>query len=201
MDDLMETLVAHLVNTTWQSIPADVIEGTKKNILDTIGCIVAGSSATACADVAGLVKDWGGKPESSVLIFGGKVPAPLAALANSTMARARDVGNTHMRANVHPSEYVIPPALAMAERFGASGKDFLMAVILGEDIVCRIGSTLKKIAGVSGRYNMFRIFGPTAAAARLAGTALSRRQRRMRFRSERRSGVPGQCSDSSSRTQ
>lgn len=169
MPDLMETLVDHLVDTNWEDLPARVIEDTKKNILDTLGCIVAGSSAAACGDVAGLVKEWGGKPECSVSIYGGKVPAPLAALANATMARARDMGNTHMRANVHPSEYVLPPALAMAERQGSSGKDFLLAVALGEDILCRIGNTLNVIAGVSGRYNMFRIFGPTAAGARLLG--------------------------------
>ena len=169
MADLMENLVSHLVSASWGDLSAEVVEGTKKNILDTVGCIIAGSSAAACDVVVGLAKEWGGKPESSVLIYGGKVPAPLAALANATMARARDMGNTHMRANVHPSEYVIPPALAMAERLASSGKEFLLAVALGEDICCRIGSTLKKIAGVSGRYNMFRIFGPTAAAARLAG--------------------------------
>ncbi len=169
MPDLMETLVSHLVETGWDDLPAEAIEGTKKNILDTIGCIIAGSSATACDEVAGLAKEWGGKPECSVLIYGGKVPAPLAALANATMARAWDMGNTHMRANVHPSEYVIPPALAMAERQGSSGKDFLLAVALGEDILCRIGNSVKKICGVSGRYNMFRIFGPTAAGARLIG--------------------------------
>ena len=118
MPDLMETLVSHLVDTSWEDLPAEAIEDTKKNILDTIACVIAGSSAAACDEVAGLVKEWGGKPECSVLIYGGKVPAPLAALANATMARARDMGNTHMRANVHPSEYVIPPALAMAERQG-----------------------------------------------------------------------------------
>ena len=169
MPDLMETLVDHLVHTSWEDLPAEAIEGTKKNILDTLGCVIAGSSATACDEVASLVKEWGGKPECTVSIYGGKVPAPMAALANATMARARDVGNTHMRANVHPSEYVIPPALAMAERQGSSGKDFLLAVALGEDILCRIGNTLKEICGVSGRYNMFRIFGPTAAGARLLG--------------------------------
>ncbi len=169
MPDLMETLVDHLVETAWEDLSAEAIEGTKKNILDTLGCIIAGSTAAACNEVTGLVKEWGGKQECSILVYGGKVPAPLAALANATMARARDLGNTHMRANVHPSEYVIPPALAMAERQGSSGREFLLAVALGEDILCRIGSTLKIIAGVSGRYNMFRIFGPTAAGARLLG--------------------------------
>ncbi len=169
MPDLMETLVSHLLDTTWEDLPAETIEATKKNILDTLGCAIAGSSAVACDEVAGLVKEWGGKPECSVTVYGGKVPAPMAALANATMARARDLGNTHMRANAHPSEYVVPPALAMAERQRSSGKEFLLAVALGEDILCRIGNTLKKICGVSGRYNMFRIFGPTAAGARLLG--------------------------------
>jgi len=39
----METLVSHLLDTHWEDLPAETIEDTKKNILDTIACVIAGS--------------------------------------------------------------------------------------------------------------------------------------------------------------
>lgn len=41
----------------------------KANILDTLSCAFGGSSAPAIAEVAGLVRDWGGKPEADMFVF------------------------------------------------------------------------------------------------------------------------------------
>jgi 2-methylcitrate dehydratase PrpD len=169
-EDSMGTLVRYALDARFEDLPASVVHGTKNNLLDTIGCIIAGSSAPACEEVRGLCTTLGGTAQASVLITGERLPVTLAALANGTMARARDMGNTHWGASVHPSEYVVPAALAMADYVGGiSGREFLVAQAVGEDVLCRIGSALLRPCGLSGRYNLFRIFGPTIATARLEG--------------------------------
>ncbi len=172
MADLMATLVKNVVQTTWDDLPLEARDAAKMSILDTLGVLIAGSTADGCKAVVDLVTEWGGKPEATVLVHGGKVPAPHAGLANGVMARARDLGTTHERALVHAGEYVMPPALAIAERRGGvSGKEFMTAMALGEDLMFRLGLSVntKAPCTVSGRYDIFRIFAPTAVAAKLLG--------------------------------
>ena len=151
------------------SLPSDTVRWAQKAIFDTIAVSIAGSSAKGCQEVVDLVKVWGGREESTVLIFGGKVPVNLAGLANGPMARARDYGDVHERVG-HVTEYTLPPTLAMAERQGGvTGKDLITAIVVGGEIITRIGTTLKKMPGESPRYCMFRIFGPTASVSKILG--------------------------------
>jgi 2-methylcitrate dehydratase PrpD len=51
-----------------------------------------------------------------------------------------DYEDIHDVAIVHPTEYVLPASLAIAERRGdVSGKEFLTAIILGSDLAIRLG--------------------------------------------------------------
>lgn len=109
-------------------------------ILDTIGVAMAGSTATGCAEVVNMIKDQGGRPDSSVLIYGGKVPAQEAAFANSMMIHGRDFDDTHDgQVGAHCNVSVLPAALALAERNGASGEEFLAAIVLGIDLMSQMG--------------------------------------------------------------
>ena len=64
---------------------AEAIIGTKKQM----GKGGTPQQAEASA-VMELARDMGGKEESSIMMYGGKVPAQNAALVNATMARALD---------------------------------------------------------------------------------------------------------------
>jgi hypothetical protein len=52
----------------------------------TLGTIVAGSQTPGIQQVLSCIIDWGAKEESTVFVFGNKLPAPSAALMNATMA-------------------------------------------------------------------------------------------------------------------
>ncbi len=170
-EDSMLSLVCGARSLRFEALSRPVVEGTKKNLLDTIGCIIAGSTAEGCAVVRDYALAQGGRRRgASLFAFGGRAPAPLAALVNGTIARARDMGNTHLGASVHSSEYVVPAALVAADAVGGiSGRELLVAEAVGEDALCRIGMCLRRPCGITGRYNLFRIFGPTLAASLLYG--------------------------------
>jgi 2-methylcitrate dehydratase PrpD len=79
--------IAHFTaSLRYGDLPPAVIEAVKTNILDTLSCALAGSSAEGIAEVADLVRGWGGQPEASVFDLGGKVPAHHAAWLSSGMA-------------------------------------------------------------------------------------------------------------------
>jgi len=162
-------LIEILEETEFGDLPHEAVENEKKFILDSLGVAIAGSSAPGCKELISLVKEWGGKPEASIMIYGGKVPSPLAALANSTMMHALDFDDTLDERPLHAHVSVLPAALAVAEAKGkVSGKDFLTAVILGVDLVCRLGLAVRRPLSWI-RTATCGSFGAAAVAAKILG--------------------------------
>jgi len=163
--DVIEKLVTNVVTTRYEDLPQEAIQSTKRDILDTLGVLIAGATAAGCDTIVDLIRDWGGKPESTILVHGGKVPAYNAALANSTMARALDFDNA-VDKGMHPSASAVPTALAMAEMCGGiSGKEFITAVAVGQDLGERIN-----IASTRGGFDTTGtcwVFGATAVAGKI----------------------------------
>ncbi|MBI4331744.1 MAG: MmgE/PrpD family protein [Chloroflexi bacterium] len=168
MPDIMLDLVKTVVNARYERLGAEAIDYAKKSVLDTIGAVIAGSTAEGCREVVELVKEWGGKEESTIWVFGGKVPAVMAGLAIGPMARARDLGDVYSGAG-HISEYVIPAAFPIAERQGGiNGRDFITAIAAGQDIGIRLGISEPR-DGASPLGKISIIFGATAAVGKLLG--------------------------------
>jgi len=86
----IEKLSANVIDTRFEDLEPATVETTKYRIVDTLGCLIGGSTDTGNPELAGLLKDEGGKEEATILIHGGKVPAGNAALVNSVMARSFD---------------------------------------------------------------------------------------------------------------
>ena len=129
MRDLAYDLAANAAKVKYTGLPEDVIEITKKFILDTLATTLAGSSAPGCNTVIDYVKENGGRKESTIMVYGGKVPSAEAAFANGMMAHALDFDDTHDEAVIHANVSVMPAALAMAEgKGGVSGKDLIEAI-------------------------------------------------------------------------
>lgn len=149
--DAIVPLVRNLIRKRFEDIPPQVVEDTKKSLLDTLAALIAGTGAPGCPEIVEQVLEWGGKEESTILGYQKKVPVHLAALANGTMARAVDFDDVYEPGTTHASASLVPAALAMAERRGGlSGKDLLAALTLGLDLICRLGKTHKIPPGVSG---------------------------------------------------
>ncbi len=129
----------NLATVSYEDLPRDVVEATRKEILDTLGVALGGSSKSGVKELLELVTEWGGKEESTVLCYGHKVPAPNAAQVNATMGHALDYDDVG-EGPVHPSVVIVPTCLAVAERKGKlNGQEFITAVALGVDMICRLG--------------------------------------------------------------
>ena len=155
-----------LAGIRYEHIPAPAIEMTKKSILDTLGVTLAGGTIGAgCKELVELVKDGGGKQESSILGYGGRVPAWMAAFANGAMSHALDFDDIDDAAAVHPGVATVPAGFAIAERVGkVSGKEFLTAICLGADVLLRLGFAGKKGHG-SFKWLPGQLYGSFSATA------------------------------------
>lgn len=153
-------------------LDAAVIEAVKTNILDTLSCALAGSSAKAIDVVSGLVREWGGAAQADMFVFGGKFPAHHAAWVNSGMSHARDYDDTHDAAILHAGVSCVPAAIAAGQLRGEfSGADLIAAVAAGLEVMCRLGVAIQVDIVESGFIysSLLGYFGATAAAGRALG--------------------------------
>ena len=85
-----------------------------------------------------MVKEWGGREESTIINDGTRVPAPDAVWANIVMGRSREIDDCDEPTADHPSVVAVGTALAMAELLGkVTGQDIITAITLGDDLVLR----------------------------------------------------------------
>jgi 2-methylcitrate dehydratase PrpD len=165
--DIIYKLARNIVNTQYQDIPREEIEREKLSALDIMGTSIAGATAPGCEALVEYAREMGGREESTIMMYGDKVPAENAALVNATMARALDFeaaggGPSHCHASI------LPTAFAMSERLGGvSGKDFLTAMVLAVDLSYRICNSWKVRANGWDTSIAVAIFATTAVASRL----------------------------------
>lgn len=163
-------IVKNIISTNFKNLSEELIEATKKSIIDTLATAIAGKKAKGCETIVRLLKEWGGKREATILSYGFEVPFPNAILANSVMSRALDLDEVHDNGTVHPSATVIPATLGAAEYMkGVSGKQFIVANALGIDLICRMSLTPAIGCSVSGMNFTFQCgtFGAAAAVGKL----------------------------------
>ena len=90
-------IARHIVSTEFASLPAAAIAATKEHILHTVATVLAGSSAPGVAELIEVLRDFGGRPASTIVGWDVRVPPAYAAMANSLMGHAQDFDNNDDR--------------------------------------------------------------------------------------------------------
>jgi 2-methylcitrate dehydratase PrpD len=129
---LTEQVATYSLGTGFAALPDNVVDCTKRVVLDTLGCIVLGSTIDAGRIMGNYVRAVAGRADASVIGGGMSAPAGYAALANGTAAHADELDASHISWG-HPASVAIPMALAMSETIGADGKEFINAIVLAHD--------------------------------------------------------------------
>ena len=168
--EMAEVFAQNIVDTRFEDLPQETIAVTKRSILDTLGVATAGSGIMPeVKALVALVQEGGGKAESTIWGFGGKVPAWMAAYANGAMTHCLDYDDVFDDTGVHPSGTVVPAVMAVAERIGGiSGKDLITAVAVANDLIARMSQAVvwKRDWFLTPA---FGVFSGTAACAKVLG--------------------------------
>jgi 2-methylcitrate dehydratase PrpD len=133
---ILEELAKFTLDTRFENLPAAVVHETKNLLMDSIGDGLAGITTDPGKMAISLAKSLGGPAESSIIGTGHKVSCTNAVLANGQLINSLDF-DTVMPGG-HAPGYIVPPALAMAERTNASGKELLMATAVGFEVAARV---------------------------------------------------------------
>jgi 2-methylcitrate dehydratase PrpD len=165
------SLCRFVAETTYEDLPAEIIDHCKRSILDTMAVTIGGSAMETIPEMISLVKDKGGKPESLIPFYGGRAPASEVGLVLGPISRAMDFGDVHDEA-AHASEYVLPALLAAGGLKGkVTGKEFIIAFALGKEVLVRVGIAFRALTGASkvGIGDGHFIFGSVMAVGKLLG--------------------------------
>ena len=156
----------------YPSIPAKVLAKAKASILDNLGLALGGSHSKATQAALIVARQLNGPKESTVFRFGDQLSASFAVLANGTMTHSNDYTDTILACVAHCGPVIVPTAIAMAEREKLDGQALLTLVVLGYDIMARVGLAINsKPAMVHHRKGFHAtgtcgVFGAAAVAAK-----------------------------------
>lgn len=140
---LSEKLAFHHVALQLGQIPDAVIQSAKLHVLDSIGCLLAGSRlepGKLAYDLA-VATSGGAGSHATATLFGTSARASYsdAVQAMSAVAHCGEMDDIHSGAGVCIGAIIVPALLAAAERFGCDGRRFVEAAVVGYETIARIG--------------------------------------------------------------
>ena len=135
---IAERLAAFARGLAFDRIPRPVVDSVRDRVMDTLGICVAAREVDAVQAALGVVEEWGGRGESTLVGRPERRPPASAGLFNGTAAHALDFDDTHLPSIVHPSAMLVPAVLAQAEACGSSGREAIAALAAAYEVCTRL---------------------------------------------------------------
>jgi 2-methylcitrate dehydratase PrpD len=138
-----EKLARHYTALQFNQIPADIVGAAKLHILDSLGCLLAGSRLEAgklAYDLA--VANSGVNPTSTPVGSDRRASFLDAVQAMSVAAHCGEMDDIHGGAGTCIGGIIIPALIVLAEKYGGSGRSFIEASIAGYETTIRVGLSI-----------------------------------------------------------
>lgn len=136
---LLRPLADWAIGLTYDRIPAEILRQARLSLLDTVGCMVAGSTQPHSRQL--LTAERGihpGDGVATVAAGGGRMSVPSAAKLNSAYASVLELDDNTAG---HASLVTVPVGLAMAESRHRSGRDLLTSMVAAYEVIGRVLDT------------------------------------------------------------
>jgi 2-methylcitrate dehydratase PrpD len=167
-----ERLAEFVVHARYEDLPPEATQAAKLMFLDTLGCGIAGSiiAAKEVTPVLKVLESMGGKEECTLLGSDKRDSWFNAIIINGTFMHSIDYDDTRPSLSTHIGAVLVPSILAVGERVSATGKDAILAAVLGYEAVSRIASSI-----MPSHYHFWHstgtngTFGGAVAAGKLLG--------------------------------
>jgi 2-methylcitrate dehydratase PrpD len=163
-NDLTRTFARFASQLTYEAIPPSAREYTRHLLLDALACALAGYEGEDTAKVIRFASALGQSQENSI-IGGGRLSLTGATALNGFLITAVSMCDVYRPTATHLQPVVISPALAIAERDGASGRELLVALAAGFETAVRIAAGIDYQAFRARGWHGPGVIGPFGAAA------------------------------------
>lgn len=166
--DYLDLLAEFVAETRWEDLHPSTIAAAKDVVLDTVGAILAGSRQPENANFARLAATMSGTGAATIFGHAGRVQPVWATMVNATAGVSLEMDEGNRLGGGHPSIHVTPGAIAVGEDLGSGGRDVLAGIIVGYEVISRVGTATDIRAEVHS-HGTWGTIGTAAAAARLIG--------------------------------
>ena len=168
---ISNTLAAFAAGLRFEDIPAIVVERATLHVLDCVGIGIASSGFDFGQRTLNALVELAGEGPYPVLGTSLCLPLRDAVLANGTLIHGLDFDDTHSGGVIHASASAVPAVLGVGQRERASGREALVAYLVGVEVSSRIAGAAKGGFHRPGFHptGLVGAFGATLAAGRLAG--------------------------------
>jgi 2-methylcitrate dehydratase PrpD len=135
-----------VVGVAYDDAPTIAVERVRDRVLDSLGNQFAGMSVSTGRLLAEWVRAQGAAPQSTVTAAGFKTTPALATLVNGAASHALENDDIATFSS-HPNSPLTAAALALGEHLGASGRDCVLAWLVGWEVTAQ---TMKVCVGPKG---------------------------------------------------
>jgi 2-methylcitrate dehydratase PrpD len=161
-----KTLADFAASLCYEDIPSPVLRRTEDLLLDWIASCLAGKGARPVESITAFAQAMGPRDGASEVLISRTCTSPFfAAMANAAASHFAEQDDVHNGSVFHPATVVFPPALAVAQAIGASGRELLAASIAGYEVGIRVGEFLGR-----SHYKVFHTTGTAGTVAAAAAT-------------------------------
>lgn len=162
-----EILAEYVARFDLNQAPADVVSAAKLCILDTLGAAIGACNSPEIAALRMEMQSWEKNATGLSTVWGTPFKTGIlnAVLINGCMSHALELDDNHSHSKSHPGGVIVSACWPVAEALGCSGKEFLSSIIVGYDVMGRIGSAVDIVSVRKRGFHNTGIFGPFGAAA------------------------------------
>ena len=130
----------------WEDVPDKIKDRTKFLILDGIGCALVGAHLPWSEEAVEAVLKFETPGGDSPIVGwkGRKTGLVSAALLNSTFIQGFELDDYHSYAPLHSNSIILPTLLSLCSKDPSkhSGRDFILATIVGFEVGPRVGKSI-----------------------------------------------------------
>jgi len=171
-------LAGYVDRLGYGDLPTDVVQKAKDIILDQLACQLGCTQLTQGRIAIDFARRNAGRPDATVIGAEFKTGAEHAALVNGIQAHGDEIDGSLPRFG-HACAVLLPAALAVAERERASGRDLIVALVVGYDVAGRLAKAGLSLDTLAPRnFHQGSVAGSVAAAA-AAGKVVGLSQREL----------------------
>jgi 2-methylcitrate dehydratase PrpD len=169
--DVTPTLARFVAATRWEEVPPEVKHQAKRSFMNLFSVALAGCRTEPVEIALSSLSEFSGGRQATIVGRSERIDALSAAFLNAAAANVHDFCDTHLRTVIHPTAPVAPALLALSELRKVSGRELLLAFILGNEIQARIALAISPQHYDRGWHitSTCGVFGAAAGAGKLLG--------------------------------
>jgi 2-methylcitrate dehydratase PrpD len=164
-----ERLAHFVVGGQWDDVATKVAHQAKRSLMNFFAVALTGCRDPTIETALQTLAAFSGGKQATIVGRGERIDALNAAFLNAASANVLDFCDTHVPTAIHPTAPVVPALLALAEMMPVRGRDFLLALVLGHEVECRIGVAMSPSHYKRGWHitSTCGVFGAAAGAGKL----------------------------------